>query len=229
MQKQVLEALKHSSYSVMTSSDDLDEVYRLRYDCYRAENSIPANESCMMSDAFDETENCVHVAVRMDEKVVAAVRLHLVSRLNTNAPTMEVFPEVLHAVDDGNTLLDPTRFVVHPNARKARLPLHFLALRIPFMATSFYDVDIALAPVRTEHSAFYLKYLGYEVFAEPRQYPGLKKPVGLLTAKVKEHRDEVLERYPFFGPLEDIPTSRIDFPNLRGAYAASGRGVYRAA
>ncbi|WP_255552404.1 N-acyl amino acid synthase FeeM domain-containing protein [Maritimibacter dapengensis] len=213
----------------MTNGDDLDKVFRLRYECYRAENSIPRNEDRVMSDSFDESDNCVHVAVEMDDTVVAAVRLHLVSRLNKEAPTIEVFPEIMETVDAGNTLLDPTRFVVNPEARKARLPLHFLALRIPFLATSFYDVDVALAPVRTEHSAFYLRYLGYEVYAPPRQYPGLKKPVCLLTAKVKEHRDEVLHRYPFFGKIESIPQSEINFPRLRESYVASGRNSFRAA
>jgi len=160
------------------------------------------------------------VAVEMDGKLVSAVRLHLVSSLMKRSPTLEVFPELLDSPEIGRTLLDPTRFVVHPEARKMRLPLHLLTLRIPFLATMFYDVETALAPVRAEHSAFYLRYLGYENWAAPRPYPGLNKPVALLTAEVRKHRDAVLARYPFFGHVESVPQSEIGFPDLKGVYAA---------
>ena len=56
MNKRVLEALKRSRYKVVTDSRELDEIYRLRYNCYRAEQSIPENETGMMTDAFDRTE-----------------------------------------------------------------------------------------------------------------------------------------------------------------------------
>jgi len=225
----ILATLEQCSYSVLTKSDDLDQVYRLRYACYRAEKSNPKNDLGLMSDAFDESANCVHVAVEKDGAFLAAVRLHLVSELNVTSPTLEVFPEVLEADKAGPTMLDPTRFVVHPEARKERLLLHFAALRIPVLAAMFYDVDIVLAPVRSEHTAFYLRYLGSDVFASPRQYPGLKKPVGLLTASAKKVRDKVLGQNPYFGPIDSLPQSDIRFPSLRGVYAPSPHAVIEAA
>ncbi|HGG63019.1 MAG TPA: GNAT family N-acetyltransferase [Rhodobacteraceae bacterium] len=225
MHDRVLEVLEQCRYVVLTDGDDLDQVYRLRYDCYRAEKSIPANQRRIMSDRFDTTPNCVHVAIEMDGALVSAVRLHLVSKLMLRSPTLEVFPEFLDSPDFGNTLLDPTRFVVHPDARKTRSPLHLLTLRIPFLATMFYDVETALAPVRAEHAAFYVQFLEYDHWADPRPYPGLRKPVALLTAKVKEHRDAVLAKYPFFGHVDSIPQSEIDFPDLKGVYAPGESSV----
>lgn len=221
MNKQVIEALKHARYKVLTDNQDLEKVYRLRYDCYRAERSIAKNERCIMTDAFDETANCVHVAVEMGGEIFASVRLHLISKLSFASPTMEVFPEVLDEIKRGQTALDSTRFVIDSSARKQRVPLHFLVLRIPFLATMFYDIDLALAPVRTEHTAFYRRYLGYEPAADPRSYPGLKKPIQLLTAKVREQRDAVLARTPVFGPVDEIPHANIAFPDLSGIYVAS--------
>ncbi|MEQ8899723.1 MAG: acyl-homoserine-lactone synthase [Roseovarius sp.] len=229
MKKQVIEALKHSRYKVFTESQDLEEVYRLRYKCYRAERSIAENERGIMADAFDETANCVHVGVEMDGKVLASVRLHLVSKLCLISPTLEVFPEVLDNLKRGQTVLDPTRFVIDPEARKNRVPLHFLALRIPFLAAMFYDIDLVLAPVRPEHAAFYRRYLGYDVAMKPRSYPGLKKPVQLLTAKFREQRGAVLARTPVFGPVDEIPHSNIVFPDLSEVYIASKEGRSRAA
>lgn len=221
MNEQVVEALKLYRYKVLTDAQDLEELYRLRYKCYRAEQSIASNERRTMTDPFDESANCVQVAVTLDQRILAAVRLHLVSRLCLTSPTLEVFPEILKDTVPSQTILDPTRFVIDPSARKQRVPLHFLALRIPFLATMFYDIDLALAPVRAEHSAFYRRYLGYEPAMQPREYPGLKKPIHLLTAKVKEQRSAVLARTPVFGPVEEIPHSNILFPSLSDVYVAS--------
>ncbi|MGB5863262.1 MAG: GNAT family N-acyltransferase [Sulfitobacter sp.] len=229
MNEQVINALKSSRYKVLTGTKDLDEVHRLRYKCYRAERSIPENKHGIMADPFDETANCVHVAVEVDGKILAAVRLHLVSKLSLTSPTLEVFPEILDELKRGQTVLDTTRFVIDPAARKQQVPLHFLVLRIPFLATMFYNIDLALAPVRTEHAAFYRRYLGYDLTMEPRSYPGLKKPIQLLTANVREQRDAVLARTPVFGPFDDIPHSNITFPDLSGIYVASKNGRSAAA
>ncbi|MWD25915.1 GNAT family N-acetyltransferase [Aquicoccus sp. SCR17] len=229
MNEQVTEALKRARYRVLTADKDLEDLYRLRYKCYRAERTIAPNEQEMMSDAFDQTPNCVHVAVEMDGEMLAAMRLHLVSRLSLESPTLDVFPELMDEVKRGRTILDPTRFVTDPAARKQRVPLHFLALRIPFLAAMHYDVDLALAPVRAEHTAFYRRYLGYQTTLEPRSYPGLRKPIHLLTANFREQRDAVLARTPVFGPMDDIPQSSIDFPALTDAYIASKPGRSEAA
>jgi hypothetical protein len=229
MNEQVIEALKLYRYKVLTDSKDLEELYRLRYKCYRAERSIASNEREVMTDAFDETANCVHVAVTLDKRILAAVRLHLVSRLCLTSPTVEVFPEILEQTAPTQTILDPTRFVIDPSARAQRVPLHFLTLRIPFLATMFYDIDLALAPVRAEHTAFYRRYLGYVPMMQPRDYPGLKKPIHLLMAKVKEQRHAVLARTPVFGPVNDIPHSNIHFPDLSKVYVASKGSQFKAA
>jgi hypothetical protein len=229
MNKQVIEVLKHCRYRVLTEEKDLDEVYRLRYRCYRAERSIAENARRLMVDAFDATTNCVHVVVEIDGKILASVRLHLVSKLSLTSPTLEVFPEIMQNLYRGQTVLDSTRFVIDSMARKQRVPLHFLVLRIPFLATTFYNVDMALAPVRAEHAAFYRRYLGYELAMEPRSYPGLKKPIQLMTANVQEQRGAVLARTPVFGPVDELPHSNIAFPDLTGIYAASKKGRSTAA
>jgi len=221
MKEQIIELLKDVRYRVMTDSNDLEEVYRLRYNCYRAEKSIPENPLGLMSDPFDETENCVHVAVEIDGKISAAMRLHLMSKQSFASPTLEVFPEIKDRIERGQTMLDLTRFVIDDSARKRRVPLHFLVLRIPFMAALFYDIDVALAPVRAEHTAFYRRYLGYKVETEPRSYPGLKKPIQLLTADVRGQRDAVLAETPVFGPVADVPSANIAFPDMSAVYAPS--------
>jgi len=229
MNQQVIEALKNVRYKVMSDDNDLEEVYRLRYKCYRAERTIPQNDLGIMTDPFDETKNCVHVAVEMEGRFVASMRIHLMSKLSQESPTLEVFPEIMENIERGKTVVDLTRFVIDPAAREKHVSLHFLVLRIPFLAASFYDVDVALAPVRTEHTAFYRRYLGYKSELEPRSYPGLRKPIQLLTAQFREQRDAVLKRTPVFGPVDSIPSSRIDFPDMSAVYEASKNGRFAAA
>ena len=53
MNEHVVEALKQVRYSVLTDDDDLEELYRLRYTCYRAEGAVPARADQRMTDAFD--------------------------------------------------------------------------------------------------------------------------------------------------------------------------------
>jgi N-acyl-L-homoserine lactone synthetase len=229
MNEQVIDALKRSRYRVLSDSKDLEEVYRLRYKSYRAQKTIVANERGIMTDPFDEAANCVHIAVEMDGKMLASVRLHLISKLCLTSPTLEVFPEILEDIKRGQTALDSTRFVIDPAARKQRVPLHFLALRIPCLAIIFYNIDLGLAPVRAEHAAFYRRYFGYKPTMEPRRYPGLTKPIHLLTASVREQRESVLARTPFFGPVDAIPNSKIAFPDLAGIYVASKERRHKAA
>ncbi len=51
--------------------------------------------------------------------------------------------------------------------------------------------------VRPEHQAFYRRVFLHETWCEPRTYPGLVKPVGLMAAHLPTVRDRVLARYPF--------------------------------
>jgi hypothetical protein len=215
MQK-VLDTLEQCRYSIVTDGDDLERVYRLRYDSYRAEDAILKNERGMMSDSYDESSNCVHVAVEMDGEYVAALRLHVFSSEVPVSPTLDVFPELWDLVKSGKSMLDPTRFVVKTGVSKNFLPLHLVTLRIPFLGAVAYDVDFVLAAVRAEHGAFYRRYLRCDHFAAPRAYPGLTKPITLMMTDLAENRDKVLARYPFFGHVDSIPQSEIHFPQLPG-------------
>jgi len=46
---------------------------------------------------------------------------------------------------------------------------------------------------------------------------------------MEESRDKVLEKYPFFGRLDSIPQSEIQFPMLPGFYRIVERPASRVA
>ena len=65
------------------------------------------------------------------------------------------------------------------------------------MAGVHFNADYGLAIVRPEHQAFYRRVFLQETWCEPRLYPGLVKPVGLMAAHLPTVREKVLTRYPY--------------------------------
>ena len=74
--------------------------------------------------------------------------------------------------------------------------LPYLTLRLAYMACEYFNADLGLAIVRAEHQAFYRRVFLHETIAEPRMFPGLLKPVGLMAADFPTMREKVFERYP---------------------------------
>ena len=52
---------------------------------------------------------------------------------------------------------------------------------------------LGLAIVRAEHQAFYRRVFLHETIAEPRFFPGLLKPVGLMAADFPALREKVFD------------------------------------
>ena len=88
------------------------------------------------------------------------------------------------------------RFVADPDRVKRFPELPYLTLRLAYMACEYFNADLGLAIVRAEHQAFYRKVFLHETIAEPRFFPGLLKPVGLMAADFQTLKEKVFERYP---------------------------------
>ena len=113
------------------------------------------------------------------------------------AARTRLFGEILHPrLDRGEVIIDPARFVADPDKAKRFPELPYLTLRLAYMACEYFNADVGLAIVRAEHQAFYRRVFLHETIAEPRFFPGLLKPVGLMAANFPAMRDKVFERYP---------------------------------
>ena len=60
------------------------------------------------------------------------------------------------------------------------------------MAGVHFNADFGLAIVRPEHQAFYRRVFLHKTWCEPRLYPGLVKPVGLMASHLPTVRERVL-------------------------------------
>ena len=73
---------------------DLDQVYRLRYRCYRRKGSIPEREEESFSDAFDQKPNSFSFLLRSsNHEPMATVRINaaIQSRGWTDCPVQNVY------------------------------------------------------------------------------------------------------------------------------------------
>lgn len=175
-------------------------IYRLRYEAYRREESVPFNDAGIVVDDLDDTPNGMSFGVHIDGELVSSIRLHHLTAAERRSPSMKVFPEVLGPMlDRGDRFIDPSRFTSDYEASLAYPALPFLTLRIAVMATVHFGATMCLALVRPEHAAFYRRVFQSEEMGEARTYPGLAFPVALYGARVEERRHHsIFSRYPFF-------------------------------
>ena len=106
--------------------------------------------------------------------------------------------EFMDYVDAGKVIIDPTRFVVDPQAARVYPELPYVTVRVGHMAAEHFDADIVLATVRAEHQAFYKRVFGHTTVCPPREYPTLIKPLSLMMLDYPAERDRIARRYPFF-------------------------------
>lgn len=197
----ILDRVEYSRVSMVAIDHP---VYRLRYEAYRREESVPFNDAGVVIDDLDEAPNGMSFGVHIDGELVSSIRLHHLSAKHRMSPSMKVCPDVLGPLlDRGERFIDPSRFTADYEASLAYPALPFLTLRIAVMAAVHFDADCCLALVRPEHTAFYRRVFGSEEMCQTRRYPGLAFPVGLYGAYVATKLPATLRRYPFFRSTED--------------------------
>jgi len=195
----LLKYLQEADYRVASTTEEREEIYKLRYDAYMREGAIYPNSTGLYQDAYDEMDNCWIFGVFLNDKLASSVRCHIISPENPKGPALDVFPDIIQPMlDEGKTLIDTTRFVTAENVSDTYPEIPFMTLRVPCMAFVHFDGDYCLATVRREHAAFYRRVFKAEILCEPRPYPGLKAPICLLKANASVFRDEFVNRYPIF-------------------------------
>ncbi len=189
-------------------------VYRLRYEAYRREESVPFNDEGVVVDDLDNTPNGMTFGVHIDGELVSSIRLHHISAAYPYGASMKSCPDVLQPLlERGETFIDPSRFTADYEASLAYPALPFLTLRLAVMASVHVRADACLALVRPEHGAFYRRVFGSEAMSDVRVYPGLRFPVQLLGAYVNTKLPVTLRRYPFFMSTEEERESLFAAPD----------------
>jgi hypothetical protein len=192
-----LEVLDQVDYRLAETEEDKDEIYRLRYRAYLNEGAIKPNGDQKTTDRFDEMPNNWIFGVYIEGALASSIRISLATSEHWNSPSVDVFPDILHPLlERGKVIVDPTRFVADPDRARRYPELPYVTVRLGYVACGYFNADIGLATVRAEHQAFYRRVFLQESLCEPRLFPGLLKPVGLMAADYPAIRERVFQRFP---------------------------------
>ena len=88
----------------------------------------------------------------------------------------------------GRVVVDSTRFVTDKAAAKRFPGLHFVTLRMCWLAVEHVRADHFLAAVRKEHQAFYRRTFKHREICPPRPYAMLKAPIEREIGKELDKR-----------------------------------------
>lgn len=186
-------------YRLVEAPADREEIYRLRYRAYRGEGAVAPNAREMVYDRYDDLPNSWIFGVYLDGVLMSSLRITVASPEMPACPSFDVFPDLIEPhLAKGQVLVDPTRFVADPD-RETRFPeLPYMTLRLAYVACEYFEADVGLASVRSEHQAFYRRVFLHKPISGPREYPGLIKPICLMAVDYPAMRERVFERYPYF-------------------------------
>jgi len=175
-------------------------IFRLRYEAYLRDGGILPNPERLFSDPYDDAANGYIFGLYIDGKLATAIRLHIASKDRIpDFPSLKVFPDYLQPeLDAGKVLLDTTRFVADERLSRRYRGLPYATVRLCVLAAEHFGADHVLAAVRADHQAWYQRSFDHQVVCEPRPYPHLARPIGLLTVNFPAIKGEWYRRYPFF-------------------------------
>jgi hypothetical protein len=212
--------LEYVDYRRVETPEEKDEIYRLRYRAILREGAILPSASERVTDRFDELPNTFIFGIYVHDELLSSIRVSVLTSEFRESPSAAMFADLLYPeLDRGKVIIDPTRFVADPEKARSFPELPYISVRLAYVACEHFNADIGLANVRPEHRAFYRKVFLQEAWGEPRLYPGLIKPMGLMAARYPEIKERVFHRFPYMRSsaferrmLFDRP-SVVDFPN----------------
>ena len=189
--------LDQVDYRLAQTPEEKEEIYNLRYRAYLREGAVKESPAQRVTDQYDDLPNSWTFGVYLMEELYSSVRISVLTSEWRESCSAEAFGEILYPrLDRGEVIIDPARFVADPDKVKRFPELPYLTLRLAYMACEYFNADLGLAIVRAEHQGFYRRVFLHETIAEPRLFPGLLKPVGLMAADFPTMKEKVFERYP---------------------------------
>ena len=210
------EHLEHVNYHLAQSAAEKEQIYNLRYRAYLREGAVAESPAQRVTDQYDDLPNSWTFGVFIDGLLCSSVRISVLTSEWRKSCSAEAFGEILHPrLDRGEVIIDPARFVADPERARRSPELPYVTLRLAYMACEYFDADLGLAIVRPEHQAFYRRVFLHETIAEPRMFPGLLKPVGLMAANFQTMREKVFERYPMMRSTAFERRMLFELPSAR--------------
>ena len=178
------------SYTYFTATDrEMEDIFRLRYKCYRRGGAISSNTGKFFCDKYDGLANTAVYGIRQNNKLVASIRLHTLTSTMYACPAWEAFGDYVSPVlEQHSSAMEGSRFVVDPMVGRTRKHLALFALQLPLRLAIKHEIEIGLAAVREKHIGFYKTAGHFKQVSEPRPYHGLKTNLALLQVNIPQNR-----------------------------------------
>lgn len=217
----IAKLLERVVYRRADSAEDKEKIYRLRYEAYTRENTIPHNDTGMFCNSEDEKPNTWMISLSIDGELASSVRIHVASQPEHYLPVAAAFPDfILPKLEQGKVLIDTTRQTSRLEFTRTYPFLTYLTSRAVFMACDYFGADYLVVACRAEYQPAFRRMYGGVNWAAPRPYPRLAKPQGLSGLDVRAAGDANYRRYPF---LRSTPEER---EALFGRSSVTSRNLY---
>jgi hypothetical protein len=172
--------------NIANTAEAREQVYRLRYACYRRDEAIGVRADEKFRDEFDELPNHFSFLLGGVHEPMATARISVVRRdwQWDDAPVEHVFgddPTLRSIASEGYVETSRLCFA------RAALPGAFVRLVSQIGAVAnFYDVEWFVACPRLEHVHSWARMFGYKPIAAPRQYYGVAFQTQLLAVRRRD-------------------------------------------
>lgn len=198
LNERIFEVMDHIEYRRITTPEDFEAIGRLRANAFDARVVYSKKLGNAAVDAMDHAPNVYVYGMYYFGELVSTIRIHVVSRENPSSFSLKMFQNTLQPlVDQGMTFIDPTKFAVDEEISREVPGLPLLTLRVPLLATTYFNADYCLALIKQEHSAFYRRVFRSTALAGPEKFDAFAVPLVLFASPIRNTPD-ICRRYPLF-------------------------------
>lgn len=197
-----LAALNEIEYRRVVGGNDLEDIFRLRYEAYRREELIELDASSQSTDKYDFTPNSQIFGLYFEGRLASSLRIHFATPEDRSCPTNSHFPGILDRhFDEGFKFIDSSRFCADTYLSGLLPFLPFMTIRLTAMACIFFDADFTLSVIRPEHAGFYKRFYGMKKWESGQKVDWFAREVDLYANGRAENGESILTRLPFFRSL----------------------------
>jgi hypothetical protein len=198
--EQMLRTMDEIEYRRAVSHEDMELIAQVRRSAYE-DAEIYASKDVSFIDELDFDPRVYVFGVYWRERMVATMRIHILSRDNPSSNSQHYFPAVLNPlVDQGLTFMDPTRFAILPGLDKAIPGLATIVLRLGLAGVRHFNCDFGLAMIKEGHGGFYRRVFNYTQMTPMQNFPTFKPKYALYSTS-RSHIDTVCFNYPVLDGL----------------------------
>jgi N-acyl-L-homoserine lactone synthetase len=192
------------SLRVYSSTSEMSELYRLRYQAFRNAGWIEENAERTFSDRFDTLASTVSVGAFHQGACIGSLRLAFggAGASPRSMPCEDQFPDQVHALmaDYRTRLVEFSRMAVEPELsnKSFRTTLYASLVRAGLILTTAAHVDVAVIAAHKAVSPFYQAMCGFKVLGKSASYSGIAEPTHFLALKFKALDERRKRRNAFF-------------------------------